>query len=117
MLVAVGSNDIPLARIWLELVKKKDQGVGILFALDVVPRLRGLEVGSWMVSECLGVLKDLGFRTAEIGNYKDEDRTRKFYERMGFGVVGEAQNEWSYINEQGEQIIKREEFFVMQQKL
>jgi ribosomal protein S18 acetylase RimI-like enzyme len=103
MLVAA-INHFPVGQLWIDLVKQSEKCTGVLWSFRVLPPFQGLGLGSRLLVSAEKVLKEKGFRIAEIGVEKDNERARRLYERKGYRVVKENVEEWDYFTPNGKQV-------------
>jgi ribosomal protein S18 acetylase RimI-like enzyme len=74
----------PVAQLWMDLVKRRDQGIGVIWAVRVFPFLRRLGIGTLLLHEAEGWLRQQGFVEAELGVEKNNPRARRLYESLGY---------------------------------
>lgn len=102
MLVAESAG-FPVGQVWGDLLRKRREGVGVLWGVRVIPGLRGCGIGSRLVTAAEQDLRDLGYESAEIGVEFENSGVRGLYERMGYQVVGTERDERSYRDPSGEE--------------
>jgi ribosomal protein S18 acetylase RimI-like enzyme len=100
MLVA-DSDRFPVGQVWIDLTRKRQESVGILWAVRVIPGLRGCGIGSRLVACAEQSLEDLGYETAKITVEYENSEVKEFYERMGYQVVGSERDERTYSDPAG----------------
>lgn len=93
MLVAE-SNRFPIGQVWIDLEKKRADSIGILYALRVLAPLQNAGIGSRLIGTAENLLLERGYRTVEIGVEKDNPPAKRFYERLGYQMIGENLEEW-----------------------
>lgn len=81
----------PIAQVWVDVERKKDERVGVLWALRVLPPLQGFGVGTRLVRVAELWLEQHGYDLAELGVEEKNPDARRLYERLGYRCVGE---EW-----------------------
>ncbi len=86
MLVAE-TNCFPAGQIWIDLAKKREEGVGFLWAMRVVPWLQRMGIGTSLMNAAEEVLRSRGFAWAELGVEKENTDAQRFYERRGYFMV------------------------------
>jgi len=94
LLATIGG--FPVGQIWIDLVRRQHEQVGILYALRVFFFLRGSGIGRVLVRAAEMELRKRGFTTAEIGAEKDNPRARALYERLGYTVNSERSDPLAY---------------------
>jgi ribosomal protein S18 acetylase RimI-like enzyme len=95
MLVA-DLKGFPVGQIWIDFAQKREESVGILWALRVYPLLQGMGVGKELVRAAEKVLRNRNFRVAQLGVEKQNSDVLPFYARLGYAVVGEEQKEFCF---------------------
>jgi ribosomal protein S18 acetylase RimI-like enzyme len=116
MLVAE-ANHFPVGQIWIDLTKEGQNGIGILWALRVLPPLQNLGIGSRLIAIAEELLKNKDFLIAEIGVEKDNGDAKRLYERLGYQVVGDNVEEWDYTTPGGEVKHEMIEEWIMHKRL
>jgi ribosomal protein S18 acetylase RimI-like enzyme len=110
-------GDFPIAQLWIDLVKRCDERVGVIWALRVVPFLRRLGVGALLLSEAEAWLCEQGFVQAELGVEKDNARARRLYERLGYRHVGDVREEYSYTQQDGSRVDATADQWLLRKRL
>lgn len=95
-------NDFPVGQAWLDLLKRRAEGVGYIWAVRVFPLLRNLGIGGLLMSSAEEELRERGFAMAEIGVEKDNLDARRLYERRGYTLYRALKEEYGYTTPQGE---------------
>ncbi len=90
-------NDFPIGQVWIDLYKQRDQQIGVLWALRVLPLLQNLGIGTQLVGSAENVLRRRGFGWAELDVERDNIAAKRLYERLGYDTIGEFENRWDYI--------------------
>ncbi|HEX6986262.1 MAG TPA: GNAT family N-acetyltransferase [Planctomycetaceae bacterium] len=101
MLVA-DVNGFPIGQVWVDLFRKREESVGVIWALRVVPFMQRLGLGTRLLAAAEGVLRRRRFKQAELGVEKSNPSAAKLYERLGYVRVGESQEEYSYKTPDGQ---------------
>lgn len=86
----------PVAQVWIDLAKRREQRTGVFWALRVFPILRGLGIGTTLLARGEEWLRERGYRQAEIGVETDNPRAQQLYERLGYRVVTSVREPYSY---------------------
>jgi ribosomal protein S18 acetylase RimI-like enzyme len=89
-------NGFPIAQAWVDLERGAERGIGLLWAVRVLPPLRGLGLGSRLIRAAEAALRERGFRCAEIGVEKGNTAARRLYERLGYRVHRELEEEYEF---------------------
>ena len=100
MLVA-DLKDFPVGQAWIDLTKRQAEGIGYIWAVRVFPFLRGLGIGSTLMSSAERVLRDRGIHMAEVGVEKDNADARRLYERLGYVQCTELREQYGYTTPDG----------------
>jgi ribosomal protein S18 acetylase RimI-like enzyme len=72
-----------------------------LFGFRVRPAYRSLGVGTAMMRTAEADLLERGFRQLTLNVGQDNVAALKFYERLGYHVIGPDPGRWSYIDDHG----------------
>lgn len=102
MMLVAEVNRFPTGQVWIDLVKKQNEGVGILWALRVLPALQRLGIGTRLVGSAETLLRERGFNFAELGVEQNNSRAQRLYERLGYRVVTSNIEHWHYTTPDGE---------------
>jgi ribosomal protein S18 acetylase RimI-like enzyme len=103
MLVAV-LNDFPIGQIWIDLASLKTKSIAVLWALRVLEPLQRLGIGSRLIAVAEEQARRHGFAQAAIGVEKSNDLARHLYERLGYRVVGDNEQRWTYTTPDGAEV-------------
>lgn len=96
---------------------KAHEGVGVLWQLGVRPVLQGHGIGTWLIEIGEDVLRERGLSAVEIGVAKNNVGARRLYERIGYEVVGEGIDRWSYTDPDGERVEVAEDIWTLHKEL
>ena len=102
MLLAV-ANGFPVGQVWVNLLRKRAESAGVLWAVRVYPFLQNLGIGARLLAAAEQALRDRAFAFAEVGVEKGS-RALRFYERLGYRRVGELREEYSFTTPDGERV-------------
>jgi ribosomal protein S18 acetylase RimI-like enzyme len=100
MLVA-DRDDFPIGQVWIDLAKKEPQSIGILWALRVMAAYQGQGIGSQLIGTAESYLRERPFTIAEIGVEKENLAARRLYERLGYRIVSDNVETWTYTTPAG----------------
>jgi ribosomal protein S18 acetylase RimI-like enzyme len=103
MLVA-DVNGFPAGQVWVNLVLKKGESIGALWAVRVFPFLQKQGIGERLMRAAERLLSERGYVAAELGVEKDNPDARRFYERLGYRETGEVRGSYSYTTPEGREI-------------
>jgi ribosomal protein S18 acetylase RimI-like enzyme len=98
------ANGFPIGQVQVDFTLYGAQGIGLIWALRVIPTMQGLGIGTRLIGAAEKLLRDYGFHTAEIGVEASNPDARRLYERLGYVVVREVNEPWQYTTPDGEQI-------------
>jgi ribosomal protein S18 acetylase RimI-like enzyme len=116
MLVAE-ANGFPVGRLWIDLAHRREDSIGVLWSLAVLPPLRNLGIGTRLIIVAEELLISRGFLTAEIGAEKDNPGARRLYERQGYQVIRDNLEEWNVTTPEGRVIHEFSDEWIMQKAL
>lgn len=116
MLVAV-LDEFPVGQAWIDLERRRAAGAGWIWAVRVFPLLRGLGVGARLLGAAEDLLRQRGYRAAELGVEKHNVAARSLYERCGYEVVDEIRESYAYVTPDGRRIQHEIEEWVLHKPL
>jgi ribosomal protein S18 acetylase RimI-like enzyme len=116
MLIAE-ANTLPIGQIWIDLVKRKEESAGFIWALRVIPWLQNLGIGGKLMVAAEQRCKEHGFKHAELGVEKENHAAKRFYERLGYRMIGSMIDEYSYTSPQGQLMSVPMDVWVLRKKL
>ncbi len=99
------ANHFPIGQVQVDLTRYALQGIGLIWALRVIPVMQGLSIGTKLIAAAENLLRARSFHTAQIGVEANNPNARRLYERLGYRIVREVNDPWSYTTPEGEQII------------
>lgn len=101
MLVA-DVNGYPVGQIWIDIRRKREESVGILWALRVYPFLQRLGIGTALMEAAEDLLREIGFEYSELGVEKSNHDARRLYEHLGYRHMGERVDTLKYKGTKGD---------------
>jgi ribosomal protein S18 acetylase RimI-like enzyme len=110
-------NTLPIGQIWIDLVKRKEESAGFIWALRVIPWLQNLGIGGRLMSAAEHRCKELGLAHAELGVEKENHAAKRFYERLGYRLIGSMIDDYSYTSPQGQLITVPMDVWMLRKKL
>ncbi|MDQ2806240.1 MAG: GNAT family N-acetyltransferase [Chloroflexota bacterium] len=116
MLVAV-ANGFPIGQVWLDFSRKRSAGIGIIWALRLMPAWQNHGIGTRLLASAEDILRQQGFVIAELGVSKPNTAAQRLYERLGYGVVGEEDDGWDYQDLTGQMVHVEDPCWIMQKSL
>jgi ribosomal protein S18 acetylase RimI-like enzyme len=93
MLVA-DINGFPAAQAWVDLERKRDQDIGIIWAVRVLPLLQGLGLGTRLINIAESLLANRGIGISELSVEQTNVGAHRLYERLGYTPAGEEDGHW-----------------------
>jgi ribosomal protein S18 acetylase RimI-like enzyme len=72
-----------------------------IYGFRIRPLFRNRGIGSMMMHTIENDLRDRGFRQATLNVGQDNLDALRFYDRLGYNVIGSEPGEWSYIDDKG----------------
>jgi ribosomal protein S18 acetylase RimI-like enzyme len=116
MLLAI-LNGLPVGQVWIDLKKRADESAGVIWALRVIPWLQGLKLGTRLLHAAEQLILEQGFGFAELDVDKSNPEALRLYERTGYRVLGESQENESYQRPNGEAVNHPVNRWVLRKKL
>jgi ribosomal protein S18 acetylase RimI-like enzyme len=110
-------NTLPIGQIWIDLVKRKEESAGFIWALRVIPWLQNLGIGGRLMSAAEERCQELGLSHAELGVEKENHAAKRFYERLGYRLIGSMIDDYSYTSPQGQLITVPMDVWMLRKKL
>jgi len=100
MLVAE-TQGFPVGQVWIDLTLERVDATGVLWAVRVFPTLQNRGIGTRLMVAAEDVLRCRGCTAVELGVEKENLPAKRFYERQGYRVVADTQEEYSYTTPDG----------------
>jgi ribosomal protein S18 acetylase RimI-like enzyme len=75
-----------------------------IYGFRVKPRFRNQGIGTRIMLMVEDDLSKRGFPQATLNVGKDNYSARRFYERLGYRVIGSDSGHWSYIDDRGRRV-------------
>ncbi|MDB6029777.1 MAG: family N-acetyltransferase [Verrucomicrobiales bacterium] len=110
-------NTLPIGQTWIDLVKRKEESAGFIWALRVIPWLQNLGIGGKLMAAAEARCKELGLAYAELGVEKENHAAKRFYERLGYRMIGSMIDDYSYTSPQGQLITVPMDVWMLRKKL
>ena len=80
-------NGVPAGQLWIDLERRRAERAGEIWAVAVLPCLRGQGLGAALVRAAEEALQARGFRWALLGVEADNPGARRLYERLGYALA------------------------------
>jgi ribosomal protein S18 acetylase RimI-like enzyme len=93
------SGGFPIGQAWVDL--KHGPTTAMLWALRVLPGLRGAGIGRRLIESCEDRIRIAGIGTVIVNVDKGNDRAQALYERLGYRLVGEYRDKYRYADPEG----------------
>ena len=94
-------GDAPVAQVWVELDRYREDAAGLLWAVRVFPALQGLGIGSRLIAAAEHELVKRDRRWSVIGVERDDDGACRLYERLGYQRLQPVYEEYEYTTPEG----------------
>jgi ribosomal protein S18 acetylase RimI-like enzyme len=114
-LLVAEANGFPVGRIGIDFTRR--EGKALLWSFAVIPNLQGLGIWTALIRAAEAVAAERGLTTVEIDVGKDNPRAQALYERLGYEVVGEEQDTWSYVDDAGKEVVVVDDDWVLRKLL
>lgn len=88
-------NGHPGGQVWIALERRRAERAGELWAVSVLPCLRGQGIGAALVRAAEEALQARGFRWALLGVEADNPGARRLYERLGYALAASTPGDGS----------------------
>jgi ribosomal protein S18 acetylase RimI-like enzyme len=89
----------PLSKCGINYTERDDTGV--IYQFDTMEGLRGLGLGTRLLTEAERRIRERGQRVGQLGVELDNLRARSLYERCGYVFSHEEDASWEYLDEAG----------------
>ena len=110
-------NGYPVGQVLVDCITRKDEGVGIVWALRVIPNMQNLGIGSKLMQAAEQTLRVRGLHSAELEVAQDNTGARRLYDRLGYQVTRETVTRWWYRTPAGETVHVDQDAWVMRKTL
>jgi ribosomal protein S18 acetylase RimI-like enzyme len=88
-----------------------------IYGFRVKPKFRSQGVGTQMMCTIEDDLRERHFHQVTLNVGQENNKARRFYERLGYSVVGSDPGYWSYIDDKGKRIDMHEPAWRMKKDL
>ncbi|MAS32759.1 MAG: GNAT family N-acetyltransferase [Anaerolineaceae bacterium] len=110
-------NDFPIGQVWVDVTKLAEDGVGIIWALRVMEPFQNFGIGTRLIQAAEQAIVERDLHTAEIGVSFTNLKAKRLYERLGYQVVRDHIERWSYTSPEGETQQMQEREWVLRKAL
>lgn len=97
-------NRFPAGQLWVDLRRPASAPAAYLWALRVLPPLRGAGLGTRLLERAECLLRGRGVAAVEIGVEPDNPAARRLYLRRGYHPAREEHDRYEYTAPGGERI-------------
>lgn len=104
MMFAAEVNSYPVGRIWVDVMQKRWESVGIMQGLQVIPYLQNLGIGSHLIKVAEKFIKSQNLHVSEIGIDQTNYDARRLFDRLSYKVFDEQLERWEYTTPDGRKI-------------
>jgi ribosomal protein S18 acetylase RimI-like enzyme len=87
LLLAVSAG-FPVAQVFIDLARKREAGVALLWAVRTFYPLQGAGIGRQLMATAESILRNRGIKRAELGVERDNKQAIKFYVQQGWQAAG-----------------------------
>jgi ribosomal protein S18 acetylase RimI-like enzyme len=88
LMLVVEANGEPSGQLWIEMDRGKQERVGEIWAVRILPCLQRLGIGARLMAAAEALLLERGFERAELSVEIENPAARRFYERLGYDLTG-----------------------------
>jgi ribosomal protein S18 acetylase RimI-like enzyme len=88
-----------------------------IYGFRVKPKYRNIGVGTEMMGTIENDLRERHFNQVTLNVGQENHKARRFYERLGYIIVGTDPGYWSYIDDKGKRIDMHEPAWRMKKNL
>jgi ribosomal protein S18 acetylase RimI-like enzyme len=90
MMLVAEANGEPSGQLWIQLERRDEEQVGVIWAVRVVPSLQRLGIGARLIAAAERLLLERNFCRAELSVETDNPAARRLYERLGYQLTAIA---------------------------
>lgn len=110
-------NDFPIGQVWVDVTKLAEDGVGIIWALRVMEPFQNFGIGTRLIQAAEQAIVERDLHTAEISVSFTNLQAKRLYKRLGYQVVRNHIERWSYTSPEGETRQMQEREWVLRKAL
>lgn len=110
-------NGFPVGQVEADLVRQRGQKIGYIMALRVLPPLQNLGMGTCLMTTVERILWQNGLQIAQLNVEKSNPHALRLYKRLGYEIIAEVHQPWSFITPEGLVVTIDEAEWVMQKSL
>lgn len=95
------SGGHPVGQAWVDLARHVAESRAVIWAVRVLPGLRGAGIGSRLIEACEAEMRRRGISVSEIGVEEQNEAARRLYERLGYRICGFEESSHAYPDPEG----------------
>lgn len=95
------AGGFPIGQVWIDLARKRAEGVAVLWAVRTFHPLHGTGIGRHLMRVAERLLRERGIARAELGVERGNATARRFYERLGWRVTGTLHETFRFVTPEG----------------
>lgn len=95
MLVAE-MNNFPVGQVWIDFEKFGSNLTAVIWALRVHPVMQNMGIGTLLIKNSEEIITSFGYSFARIDVEKNNREAQHLYEKLGYRVISECEEKWSY---------------------
>ncbi len=107
----------PVGQVQVDLTKRRDQNTAVIWALRVLPAFQNLGIGTRLIRAAETLIEARGYALVELSVEQDNPNAKRLYERLGYRVVAENLELWSYTTPDGEVVTIEAPEWIMHKRL
>lgn len=95
------AGGFPVAQVWIDFARKREQGIACLWAVRTFFALQGRGIGRHMMRAAELEVRKHGFSHAELEVDRNNEGARRFYARHGWQFTGDTTEHFEMTDESG----------------
>lgn len=107
----------PVGQAWVDLARHGTESRAVIWAVRVLPGLRGAGIGSRLIAACEDEMRRRGIAVSEIGVEDENEAARRLYERLGYRVTGLEESSRAYPDPAGRVVEMRVRERILRKRL
>lgn len=117
MMLVAECNDWAIGQAWIDPERKGEESVGVIWAVRVVPYFRRLGIGTRLIAAAEHEVAAAGLDCAELGVERTNPDARRLYERLGYHLVAEEIEEFTYPDFDGNPVHDTVDLWVLRKRV
>ncbi len=111
------ANCFPIGQVTVDLVRLKQQNIGYVMSLRVLPDWHRQGIGTRLMLAVEQSVSSHGLSIVRLNVEQDNVSAKQLYERLGYSVIGEECEPWQYTTPDGRIQTIEESEWVMQKTI